>query len=180
MKKVLITLALALVTVLAFGQKKEPVGVRMEVVELEQNNNTHSIFSYKDEDGTFGYYLSLGHQIDLIEISGPRSTGSISHVDETCIYLGANKEEVLATLDSMKELFAQPIGASAVFPCRKSNLVGLGEASTTTCLVIKPVLSTKRLSFTFISGGHTAEARLTKNALKSLRWSFKTSPVVKH
>ena len=57
MKKVLITLALVLVTVLAFGQKKEPVGVRMEVVELEQNNNTHSIFSYKDEDGKgdFGY-----------------------------------------------------------------------------------------------------------------------------
>lgn len=59
MKKMMMTIAFALVTLGAFAQKEQPVGLRMEVAEAETDHAEYSIFTYRDEDDNFGYYLSL-------------------------------------------------------------------------------------------------------------------------
>ena len=61
MKRIIAITALACVLTSAWAQDY-PAGLRREVVEIEQNEDTYSLFSYKDEDGTFGYYLGLRHE----------------------------------------------------------------------------------------------------------------------
>ena len=59
MKRILTTIVLACVLTSAWAQDF-PAGMRNEIVEIEQNEDEYSLFTYKDEDGAFGYYLSLG------------------------------------------------------------------------------------------------------------------------
>ncbi|MBO4843324.1 MAG: hypothetical protein J5490_01925 [Bacteroidales bacterium] len=169
MKRILITLAAACITLCAFAQNF-PAGMRSELVEIEQDENEYSVFSYKDNDGTTGYYMSLGTVIPILEVIGDNSSSSLSHIDETCLYMGETEEDALAFLDSLLELVDQEAGAVAKFPCRMTfGAESLGESSTATCMVVSRFLQTKRLSFIFSSGGHTAQADLTKSAIRSLR-----------
>ena len=71
MKRILTIIALVIATLPAFAQKQKniPAGMRMEIVEIEQDDNEYSIFTYKDDDGTFGSYLSLGHVYRLLEVT---------------------------------------------------------------------------------------------------------------
>ena len=176
MKRFLITLALACLMLSAFAQNRDiPAGMRMELSELTQDKNQYSIFTYKDADGTFGYYLSLGRVLDLLEIFGDGlGNTSLSHIDATCLWLGATPEEAGATLDALTNLFDEDPGVTAEFPCRLTNgAEGLTDHDTATCTVVKRFLQGKRLLFVFKSGSRTAEADLTKPGLKTLRWGTK-------
>lgn len=174
MKRILTVIALAIVTLSAFAQKNTPAGMRMEIVEIEQDDNEFSIFTYKDDDGTVGYYLSLGHVYRLLEVTrNDESDFTLDHVNETCLFLGADAEEASATIETLMELFDAPLATVKEFPCRLSTgAERLGEPATTSCSVVKRLLQGKRLCFMFQSGGHTVQADLTKPALKSLRMSL--------
>lgn len=174
MKKVLTTLALACFTLISFAQNI-PAGIRMEVAEFEMNQNEYSVFTYKDADGTYGYYLSLGRAYNLLESSRDGVvTSSLDHVDETCILIGENSDEAMATLDELLGLLSKAPGTTLEFPCRLTTGADrLGEASTATCRVVKRALEGKRLNFQFQTGRRTAEADLTKSAIKSLKLNFK-------
>jgi hypothetical protein len=174
MKRILITLALALTTLFAFAQNF-PAGMRMEFIEVGQDDNEFSIFSYKDDDGTIGYYLSLGTNYNLLGIfTDDDSNFSLSHFDETCITLGSTPEEANKTLDILLALEDGELGTMAEFPCRMSmGAERLGGSSTAICYVTKRLLQSKRLVFHFTSGGRTAETDLTKSALKSLISGFR-------
>ena len=50
----------------AYAQDKQPAGVRMEVAEAETDNGDYSIFTYKDTDDSFNYYLSLGRMRNFL------------------------------------------------------------------------------------------------------------------
>ena len=78
--------------------------MRMEIAEAELNDNQYSLFTYLDEDGKYGYYMSLGRVYRLIEV--------------------------------------------------------------------KRVLKGNRLCFNFNTGQYTAEAYVTKSAVKTLRCNF--------
>ena len=172
MKKLFIAFVCALVAATSFAQNL-PSGIRDEIVEISENEDQYTVFGYKDQDGTFGYYLSLGHVYPILEILSEDSSASISNIEETCLYMGATKEDIIPFLDSLLEMIDQEPGATAKFPCRKSNRVGmLTESGTATAMVVKRFLQTKRLSFIFTSGSHTVEADLTKSTIKSLRTSF--------
>ena len=175
MKKLIITLMLALFAIVSFAQEG-PVGMRMEVVEFEQDDNEYSIFTYKDEDGTFGYYLSLGHVYRLLEIyRDDISDFYLDHIDETCIWLGATSDEAMKAIDFLLEFLDNEPGATAKFRCRKTTGAGrLGDPDTANCMVIKRFLQGKRLNFQFSTGKRIAETDLTKSAIKSLRRGFKT------
>ena len=170
----LITLALAFTTVFAFAQNI-PAGMRMEIIEVGQDDDEYSIFTYKDDDGTFGYYLSLGHKYDLLGILVDDDTDfSLSHIDETCLLLGATADEADATLNTLLVLVDGEPGTMVEFPCRMSmGAERLGGASTAICYVTKRLLQSKRLVFHFTSGSRTAEADLTKSAIRSLISGFK-------
>jgi hypothetical protein len=174
MKRIFATLAFALVALFAVAQNNIPVGMRMEMTEIGEDDEQYSIFTYKDEDGTYGYYLSLGHEYRLLEISRDDVTDfTFSHFEETCLWMGSTADEAAAFLESLLALVAEEPGTMAEFPCRlSSGAEKLAGSSTATCMVVKRFLQRKRLCFHFISGGRTAETDLTQSAMKSLRWSF--------
>ena len=172
MKRMITTLVLACVMLSAWAQDF-PAGMRREIVEIEQNDNEYSLFTYKDEDGTFGYYLSLGRVFPILEaeIFGGQTT--ISHVDETCLCLGATKDDALATIEQLLALLEEEPGTTAAFQCRRaSGGERLSVPDQANCVVVKRFLQGKRLCFQFVSGGHTAEADLTRSTLKTLRWNL--------
>ena len=145
-----------------------PAGIRMEVVEIEQDDNEFAIFTYKDEDGTFGYYLSLGRTSAFLgadEILGMQ----VKNYDETTISLGATYDEALATLDRLVELYYKDLDTTVELPGRAATKgVQLGEPTTSQCTVVKKPLGGKRLQFVFTYGKHTAHAYLTKQVVKEL------------
>ena len=172
MKRILTTLVLACVLTSAWAQDF-PAGMRNEIVEIEQNEDEYSLFTYKDEDGAFGYYLSLGRVFPILEAEIFGGQTSISHMDETCLCLGATKEEALATIEQLLALLEEPAGTTAAFQCRRSSGgERLSVPDQANCVVVKRFLQGKRLNFQFVSGGHTADVDLTRSTLKTLRWNL--------
>ena len=172
MKRILTTLVLACMTLFAVAQNI-PVGMKMEVAEVGQDDNEYSIFSYKDPDGTFGYYLSVGHVFQLLELLFDNSSSSFGLVDETCLVMGETLDDASAFLDTLLEMLEEAPGTMADFPCRLSTGADqLFVPSTANAIVVKRFLQAKRLCFHFVSGSHTAEVDLTRSAIKSLRWNL--------
>ena len=160
------TLVLACVMLSAWAQDF-PAGMRREIVEIEQNDNEYSLFTYKDEDGTFGYYLSLGRVFPILEaeIFGGQTT--ISHVDETCLCLGATKDDALATIEQLLALLEEEPGTTAAFQCRRaSGGERLSVPDQANCVVVKRFLQGKRKAFVV-----ELEQASTPNILKGLRES---------
>ena len=172
MKRILTTLVLACMTLFAVAQNI-PAGMKMELAEVGQDNNEYSVFTYKDQDGTFGYYLSVGHVFDIMELLFDNSSTSFGLVDETCLVMGETMDDAFAFLDSLLELLEAEPGTTAEFPCRLTTGADqLFVPSTAHAIVVKRFLQAKRICFTFISGSHTADVDLTKSAVKSLRWNL--------
>ena len=174
MKKVFLTLTLALATLCAFAQDF-PAGMRMEIAGVSEggefDENEFQVFTYKDADGSYGYYLSLGHTTNILSIFGADSESfSFGHMDETCLVMGGTADEALAFLDGLLDLIDKEPGSAAEFPCRLSTgAERLADAGTATCMVVKRFLQGKRLCFLFRSGERTAETDLTKGNIKALR-----------
>ena len=180
MKRILTTIALACVLTSAWAQDF-PAGMRNEIVEIEQNEDEYSLFTYKDEDGAFGYYLSLGRVFPILEAEIFGGQTSLSHMDETCLCLGATKEEALATIEQLLALLEEPAGTTAAFQCRRTAAFQCRRSSggerlsvpdQANCVVVKRFLQGKRLNFQFVSGGRTADVDLTRSTLKALRWNL--------
>ena len=172
MKRLLTTLALACMTLFAVAQNS-PIGMKMEIAEVEENDNEYAIFTYKDPDGTFGYYLSVGHVFDVMEIFGGNFSSSFSLVDETCLVMGETMDDASAFLDSLLEMLEEAPGTTADFPCRLTlGADRLFVPSTANAVVVKRFLQGKRLCFHFVNGDHSAEVDLTRSAIKTLRWNL--------
>lgn len=174
-QKILLMVAVSMMTTATVNAQNIPVGMRIEVAEVEQNNNEYSIFTYKDDDESFGYYLGLGHVFHISELFLDNPTDmAFDHIDETCIWLGATADEAFATLDSILVLFDKEVDTKVEFRGRASTGSGrLGKPNATTCVVTKKMLGGKRLLFLFVSGKNQAETYLSKLAVKQLRMSFK-------
>lgn len=175
MKRILIALIIACGTAFAvYAQTDIPAGQRYEAVELEDGDDVFSVFRYKDANGTFGYYLSIGHTTASLDIAvGSILDGSFRRTPETCVCLGANADEAMETLNSLIDLFNEDVGTIKEFPSRITNGVGLFDYGSTSCEIVKPFLCGKRLRWTFKSNEHVYESDLTKGNLKSLRNGLK-------
>lgn len=172
MKSILTTLALAFLTLFAVAQNS-PIGMKMEIAEVGQDDNEYSIFTYKDPDGTVGYYLSVGHVFQLLELFRDDLSSSFGLVDETALVMGETMDDAFAFLDSLLELLEEAPGTTADFPCRLTTGADqLFVPSTANAVVVKRFLQGRRINFHFVSGSHTAEVDLTKSAIKSLRWNL--------
>ena len=173
MKKVFLMVVVAMMTTVNVLAQKQPTGMRMEVAEVEVDKCEYSVFTYKDNDETFGYYLSLLRSpgfLDPGEVLGVQ----IQSVRETCIWLGATFDEAFATLDNILDLFDKDLGTSVEFKGRTTNGNGhLGEHNISTCVVDKKPLGGKRLKFYFTSGKHDTYAYLSKTVVKELRSEMK-------
>ena len=152
-----------------------PAGVRIEVAECESDDNTYSIFSYKDDDGSEAYYLSIGRLSDRLKVeSDVFGDFTVDNIDEFCLNIGTTADEAVAYLDTLLTMFDKEAGSAFEFPCRIAlGPNKLGDYSTAECVVVKRFLQGKRLCFQFESLGRKTEADLTRMAVKSLRLSMK-------
>ena len=168
MKKIINALALACVLISACSRNLSP-GERKAIALMEQDDKEYSLFAYKDEDGSFGYYLSFGDMFPT-PISEAFSRHSSSLPDETCLVLGANRDEVLATVESLLAQLEQEPGTTGSFPCRLATESGrLSGLDTVNYVVVKSFPSVKILRFQLVCGERTAEANLTGYLLKGIR-----------
>ena len=151
MKKMMMTIAFALVTLGAFAQKEQPIGLRMEVAEAETDHAEYSIFTYRDEDDNFGYYLSLAKVTHILGLLRDDITdAAFDAIKETCICLGATYDEANATLDTILDLFDKDVDTRTELKSRAvTGSDRLGHFTTTTCIVQKKALGGKRLQFLF-------------------------------
>ena len=152
-----------------------PTGMRMEVAEAETDNSEYSIFTYKDDDETFGYYLGLGRVINYVSIFRDDVTDmSFEDIKETCICLGSTYDEAMATLGDILDLFNKDVETVVEFKGRAATGADrLGEPNTSTCIVQKKLLGGKRLLFQFTCGKRQAQTYLTKSVVKELRLGLK-------
>ena len=174
MKKILMWAVIAILT-LSFdsfsASAKDVTGMRMEIAEVEEDDNEFSIFTYKDKDGTYGYYMSLGRVFRIMDLlfDGETNT-SFDHVDEVCLCLGGTAEQALTSLDLLLSYFDEDVNTIAEFPARMSTgAERLGDLTIIHCVVKKKFLKGKYLQFNFVSGKHSAEADLSKSTVKFLK-----------
>lgn len=174
MKRILLIIVAAMTLSTAYAQN-QPAGMRVEVAEAETDHGDYSIFTYKDtdEDDSFSYYLSLGRVTDFLgadEILGME----VQNIHEVTIRLGATTDEALATIGSILDLYDKDVDYTIEFSGRAATSdFKLGEAVTSTCVVVKKPLSGKRLQFLFPEGKRQARCYLSKSTLKELRANFK-------
>ena len=172
MKRLIICLAV-LLTVLPVVAQNEVAGVRYESTEITHNNEVYSIFTYIDDDGTYGYYLSVAHEMEILTVTTPRTESSFSIFDEACIWLGADREAAFATLDSILALFDTDAGTIVEMNARTTTGgERLGKDITVICEVTKKMLGGKRLWFYFTSGKREGESYINKSTVKQLRWGL--------
>lgn len=178
MKKLLIWAIIAFTSLtsnpFSASAKDIPTGMRIEITEVEDNDNEFVIFTYKDEDGTLGYYLGLGHEFKISEVFDVEILGgSLSHIDEVCLKLGETADDALASLDGLLAMADKDVNTYVELPARLTTGAGkLAGTTTITCIVRKKFIGGKYLQFQFESGKHTAEANLSKSSIKFLRKSL--------
>ena len=176
MKKLLLIAATIMMALMNVQAKDIPAGMRMEIIEAdEEDKNQYSIFQYKDNDGTVGYYMSVGRYTELLGLIRDDLASTFGQYDEVCLYMGSTRDEVVTSLDKMLEQMGKANGTTIEYDCRLATWgQRLGEKAKTTCIVTKRFLQSKRLCFYFNSGGNrTTYADLTKSGIKSMRLSVK-------
>ena len=158
-------------------QKEIPANIRLEVAEASNDNAEYSIFIYKDDDGTIGYYLCLGGSGGGFAIESNNSTTfSVQDIRETCLWLGATTEEVFASIDTLLALYDKEPGTTREFRGRTTNgAERLTDQNSTRCEVKKKLLGGKRLLFSYTSGKYQCGVYLSKGIVKQLRFGLKTN-----
>lgn len=160
----------------AWAQKKVPAEMRMEIVEVEDDDNEFAIFTYRDADDTEAYYMSMGQEYKISELLIDREFTNtiITGFTESCLVLGNTYDDAYAMLDKLLSLFDEEVGSMFEFPYRLSTGADkLGDSATCVCMVQKKSFGGKRLAFTFISGNRQAEAYLSKSLIKELRMGMR-------
>jgi len=175
MKRTILMAIFAMATAMCALAQNIPAGIRMEIADSERDDSEYSIFTYKDDDGTFGYYLGLGRVMDYVSIFRDDITDmSFADIKETCICLGGTYDEALATLGSILELYDKDVDTTVEFQGRAATgAERLGEKDTSLCIVQKKPLGGKRLVFHFNCGKRQAQTYLPKSVVKELRSGLK-------
>lgn len=155
--------------------QRGPVGMRMECAAASEDDWEYSLFSYLDEDGTFGYYLGVSVVFDILEVfRDDIKDMSFGHADEVCVWMGASRSEVAETLERMLGWYDAEVGT--VFPVEARGVNKGGETLDgpvkADCILVRRILQGKRLCFNFVSGSHTARADLRKGVLKTIKRVF--------
>lgn len=141
MKRTLTIIAFLMLSVLAFAQ-------RTDYCSVKADSKDYQVFSFKDADGTLGYYLSLG--------------------SPTCIYIGSNAAEAQRTLNSLVNLVDSPEGTVQEFQARAIDGGQLGKFGTTDSVVEKKS-GPKHISFPY----NQTESYLTKKAATAVSTAAK-------
>ena len=166
MKKMFLMAVAAIMVTMSAQAGKAVTGMRMEIGDSERDHAEYSLFTYMDDDETFGYYLSLGRVTHILGLIRDDITdASFDDIRETCICLGGTYDEAYATLSSMLDLYDKDVETTVEY---KS-----GDTTTSTCIVKKKTLGGKQLMFLYAGGKHETHTWLPKQVVKDLRQDLK-------
>ena len=168
MKKILVSLALACLTICSYAQRDVPAGGFMEVASVEVGagigdnlgvEKQLSLYKVKDKEGNPAYFLCISNVMASLTFGTADSNTSFSiPTGGVILDFGTTYEDALGNLNEMLDIFAEDDGF------QKEYLRRNGE--TTVCTLHKGLLG-KHLSI--------EKASISKSDVKSLRTSLKIS-----
>lgn len=166
MKKLLVTIAIALMAISAYAQKDIPAGASLELASIENNDKQFTLYKVKDMEGNPAFYLNVGRVTSSLSLSIGDSSSEFTSLDAATLFIGETYEEAMETINQLIEMFKEENGAQREFECFGGK--------TALCTLHKGILG-KHLSFTFPQGFHMGESEISRSDLKSLRTSMKIS-----
>ena len=175
MKKMFLMAVAAIMVTMSAQAGKAVTGMRMEIGDSERDHAEYSLFTYMDDEESFGYYLSLGRVTHILGLIRDDITdASFDDIRETCICLGGTYDEAYAALSSMLDLYDKDVETTVEYKSREAGRGDrLGDATTSTCIVKKKTLGGKQLMFLYAGGKHETHTWLPKQVVKDLRQDLK-------
>lgn len=158
MKKLILAVVLAGMTIISYAQRDVRPGGSMEVASVEQNDNNLYIYKVKDNEGNPAYYLSVSRVEYAFEAEILNSTTTFSSASGNVLMFGETYEDALENLEELLEMFTEDDGEQKEFTSIDGTKV--------LCTLHRGCLG-KHLSI--------GEASLTKGSIKSLRYGLKVS-----
>ena len=158
MKKLILAVVLAGMTIISYAQRDVRPGSSLEVASVEQNDNNFYIYKVKDKEGNPAYYLSVSRVEYAFEAEILNSTTTFSSSNGTVLLFGETYEDAMENLEDLLEMFTEDDGEQKEFTSIDGTKV--------LCTLHKGCLG-KHLSI--------GEASLTKGNIKSLRYGMKVS-----
>lgn len=176
MKKMFLMAVAAIMVTMSAQAGKAVTNMRVEIGSTERDRAEYSVFTYQDDEETFGYYLSVGRVTHILGIlRDDIETDDFDKVKETCIYLGSTYDEAYEVLGDMLNLYDKDVDTSVEYKSREAARGNrLGDTTSSTCIVKKKPLAGKQLMFLFAGGKRETHAWVPKQVIKELRWSLKT------
>ena len=175
MKKMFLMAVAAIMVTMSAQAGKAVTGMRMEIGDSERDHAEYSLFTYMDDEESFGYYLSLGRVTHILGLIRDDITdASFDDIRETCICLGGTYDEAYANVDRMNDLDEEDVETTVEYKSREAGRGDrLGDATTSTCIVKKKTLGGKQLMFLYAGGKHETHTWLPKQVVKDLRQDLK-------
>ena len=175
MKKMFLMAVAAIMVTMSAQAGKAVTGMRMEIGDSERDHAEYSLFTYMDDEESFGYYLSLGRVTHILGLIRDDITdASFDDIRETCICLGGTYDEAYATLSSMLDLYDKDVETTVEYKSREAGRGDrLGDTTTSTCIVKKKTLGGKQLMFLYAGGKQETHTWLPKKVVKDLRQDLK-------
>ena len=158
MKKLILTLTVALFATVSYAQKDIPAGASMELASTESGDDQMYVYKVKDKEGNPQFLLSASHLSASFDISTADSSAGFGIGDGTIVVIGETYEAALKNIEDLIALFDEADGAQMEF----TNMDG------------SPAVFTLHKGFL---GKHLSigEASISKSDLKSLRTGLKIS-----
>ena len=176
MKKMILMAVAAIMVTMSAQAGKAVTGMRIEIGSTERERAEYSVFTYQDDEDTFGYYLSVGRVTHILGIfRDDIETDVFDNVKETCIYLGSTYDEAYAVLSDMLDLYKKDVNTTVEYKSREAAKGDrLGGTTSSTCIVKRKPLAGKQLKFFFAGGKRETHTWVPKQVIKELRWDLKT------
>ena len=162
MKRLLTCIALVVASVAALAQTI-PANKRTTVASFAENDKAYEIFAYKDADGTLGYYLGLGTPDNI-----PGYIITFDDVPETCIKMGATKEEVRKSLEDILSFYGSASGTAKSFEARTAVGGKLKESNTAKATLQRIFMGGRRVEFEYPSKAFTTVTYLRRHTVRAL------------
>ena len=168
MKRIVLFFLALTLTVAASAQHYD-ITKLVEIADVESNDQSIlSVFSIPDENGQVTCFLcvgTMGMGDEIIQIH-------VDPVNMLFIPLGSTREEVMQTLERLKQHFSEPDGTSAEVTGCFAPAIPNGNRETVT-VTTRKVLFGKKLEFKLERDGVTRATYVSRSDFKTLMVNVK-------
>lgn len=173
MKRIVLTLALACISVLALAQNSSLLRPRIEIADTSSDDvkSTQMEVFYMDDESPRMYYISLGH----LGIGPALLQVDFDPVFEVFLPLGGTLDEAIGRLEEIKELFKMPRLESTEITGSFAALYPKNDEPVTFTVTSRKVVFSKVLEFSLPTGseGIIRALHITKSDFNSILFAVK-------